>query len=73
MLLTPKSNASGEGTSYNVKNGEKFAGFKLMWYLCINFLKVVRNVAVATTNRDKESLRNASLRKLKGAKSSLTN
>jgi len=29
MLLTHKSNASGEGTSYNVKNGEKFAGFKL--------------------------------------------
>ena len=29
-LLTPKSNASGEGTSYNVKNGEKLAGFKLM-------------------------------------------
>jgi len=30
MLLTPKSNASGEGTSYNVKNGEKFAQVKLM-------------------------------------------
>ena len=29
MLLTPKSNASGEGTSYNVKNGEKFAHIKL--------------------------------------------
>ena len=35
MLLTPKSYASGEGTSYNVKNGEKFAGFKLKLYLCI--------------------------------------
>ena len=30
MLLTPKCNASGEGTSYNVKNGEKFAHVKLM-------------------------------------------
>ena len=30
MLLTPKSNASGEGTSYNVKNGENFAYIKLM-------------------------------------------
>ena len=29
MLLTPKSNASGEGLSYNVKNGEKLAWFKL--------------------------------------------
>ena len=29
MLLTPKSYASEKGTSYNVKNGEKFAGFKL--------------------------------------------
>ena len=28
-LLTPKSNASGGGISYNVKNGEKFAVFKL--------------------------------------------
>ncbi len=35
MLLTPKSNASGEGTSYNVKNGEKFAHVKLKLYLCI--------------------------------------
>ena len=30
MLLHPQSYASGEGASYNVKNGEKFAGFKLM-------------------------------------------
>ena len=30
MLLTPKRNASGEGGSYNVKNGEKFAYVKLM-------------------------------------------
>ncbi len=30
MLLTHKSNASGEGASYNVKNGEKFAHVKLM-------------------------------------------
>ena len=30
MLLHPKSNASGEGTSYNVKNGENFAYIKLM-------------------------------------------
>ena len=29
MLLTPKSNAYGGGISYNVKNGEKFVGFKL--------------------------------------------
>jgi len=29
MLLTPKSNAFGEGTSHNVKNGEKFAHVKL--------------------------------------------
>ena len=30
MLLHPKSYASGEGISYNVKNGEKFAHIKLM-------------------------------------------
>ena len=28
-LLTPKSNASGGGITYNVKNGEKFAHVKL--------------------------------------------
>ena len=29
ILLHPQSYASGKGTSYNVKNGENFAGFKL--------------------------------------------